>query len=663
LTAQREGRIFDRAEEDQIVATVQAPRRVGPILWALLVITPLILAIPAESAAIEVTCGGLAVDIMGTPGDDVIVGTPEADVIHGLGGNDRIKGLEGEDTICGGDGNDVLIGGPDADTMFGGRNSDRIRGQAGNDVLSGGRGHDTIDGGIGDDVLYGKKGNDKLAGGKGDDTISGSLGNDTLVGGSQVDQLDGGDGTDRCAGDSEVACELAAIDFVVERFLINQAVPQADSAQAANERVGTVKGRPGVIRVFISANQEGITSPAVHLFYRKNGENVRVKLSGPATVPTTPQESDLGTTFNYVFDETLLDVGIEMYVIVDRAGNTLEVSEGNNRYPESGWRDVDTQYVPQMKITVVPITIEGGPSASISQSQAEALLQKTLKVHAIGDYDINVRANYTFENPTGTSSDWTKLLSEMASLRAAENPNRQYHAFLPTGLSPGIGGIGYVGYPAAVSVQNADTIAHETGHNLNLPHNPCSGGEGNPDLNYPYEGGDIGTWGYDIYTGALYNPAVYKDLMTYCGPEWISDYSFAKVLDYRSGNFGWDAPTFGLAAAGTGTVVQFSGMVSSTPQQAATQVPLVAHDSAPAIASVGVVDHPAMAPEPGAETLVARDGDGAVVASVPFRAYAIDHADGAFFLFSVELADADLARVATWTIERAGRVVASRAAG
>ena len=229
--------------------------------------------------------------------------------------------------------------------------------------------------------------------------------------------------------------------------------------------------------------------------------------------------------------------------------------------------------------------------------------------------------------------------------------------------SPGIGGIGYVGYPAAVSIQNADTIAHETGHNLNLPHNPCSGGEGNPDLNYPYAGGNIGTWGYDIYTGALYDPAVYKDLMTYCGPEWISDYTFNKVLEYRSSNFGWDVSTFGLAPAGTGTVVQFTGTVPSSPEQAASQTALIAHDASPAITSVTIVDRPALAPEPGDHTLVARDGGGTIVAAVPFRSYAIDHADGAFFLFSVELADADLARVTTWSIEAAGHVLTSRAAG
>jgi Ca2+-binding RTX toxin-like protein len=42
-------------------------------------------------------------NILGTPGDDIIVGTALADIIDGLAGND---------VIAGGDGNDRLFGRP-----------------------------------------------------------------------------------------------------------------------------------------------------------------------------------------------------------------------------------------------------------------------------------------------------------------------------------------------------------------------------------------------------------------------------------------------------------------------------------------------------------------------------------------------------------------------
>lgn len=84
------------------------------------------------------TCGGLAVTIRGTPGDDILVGSEGPDVIHGLEGNDVIDGLGGDDVICGGPGKDVLRG-------FDG--DDKLYGQSGDDTLNGGDGNDRLYGG------------------------------------------------------------------------------------------------------------------------------------------------------------------------------------------------------------------------------------------------------------------------------------------------------------------------------------------------------------------------------------------------------------------------------------------------------------------------------------------------------------------------------------
>ena len=58
------------------------------------------------------------------------------------------------------------------------------------------------------------------------------------------------------------------------------------------------------------------------------------------------------------------------------------------------------------------------------------------------------------------------------------------------------------------------------------------------DPYYPYEAGNIGTWGYD-FTGlyehadvGLVEPGE-PDLMGYCGDSWVSDYHFTKAFRYR----------------------------------------------------------------------------------------------------------------------------------
>ena len=80
------------------------------------------------------------------------------------------------------------------------------------------------------------------------------------------------------------------------------------------------------------------------------------------------------------------------------------------------------------------------------------------------------------------------------------------------------------------------TFAHELGHNLGLRHAPCGGPSG-VDPRYPYSNGSIGVWGYAFAAGGvpgrLLNPEGYRDLMSYCGPEGVSDFNFTLALDYR----------------------------------------------------------------------------------------------------------------------------------
>jgi hypothetical protein len=665
----------------------------------------------------------MAVTLAGTDGNDILTGSTGIDVIHGRGGDDIIHGLDGRDTICGGSGDDELYGGGNADDIFGGPGADTLSGGSGHDELSGGKGDDDVGGGSGRDVLRGGRdvdiltggpgadklyggggsdelfggdaddhlyggsgndllvamvGNDRAAGNGGADTIRGQGGDDTLVGGSGVDVVDGGVGDDRCAGDTVLACEGQPVDYKLERFLINQAVPAADSSQDAGDRVGTVRNRAGIARAFVSGDRSGLASPTVHLYYKLGGTVGKVLMDGPEILPENPLESDLSTTFNYVFDDSFLEPGMRMYVVVDRNDGTLEVSEANNRYPQTGWMDIDTRDVPTLRITVVPVD-----GVTLSQGQAEELFEKTMKMHPVGDYEIDVRDPYVCEACTGElNGDWVTLLNEMLALQQLEHPwythpenrNWMYHAIVPSSWrEQRVAGIGYIGWPAAVSSLGsgeAETVAHEAGHNLNLYHNRCRGDEEiPPDADpYPYAGGSIGRWGYDAATGNTYDPDGWADLMTYCSPEWISDFSFGKALNFRLDGYAPDLQADGLASAGTGSVVEFSGSVPAN-ARAVANFEAVPKDKrinrAPVteISSIEIVDHAAVPPIPGGHLLVGRDDQGAVVTVVAFSAYAMDHAPGAHFLFSVEIAPEELATIATWEVEKSGKVLTTLAVG
>ena len=98
-----------------------------------------------------------------------------ANQIHGNAGLNILDGGAGDDQLEGVAGNDTLSGG------------------AGDDQLEGGAGNDTLSGGSGDDALFGDQGNDRLLGGAGNDTLyirgGDAVAGESYIGGTGADTL------------------------------------------------------------------------------------------------------------------------------------------------------------------------------------------------------------------------------------------------------------------------------------------------------------------------------------------------------------------------------------------------------------------------------------------------------------------------------------------
>ena len=91
--------------------------------------------------------------------------------------------------------------------------------------------------------------------------------------------------------------------------------------------------------------------------------------------------------------------------------------------------------------------------------------------------------------------------------------------------APGAGGIAPIGGRVLFSAANGANIAQELGHSMGLRHAHCGSA---PDIDsfLPYADCTIGACGYDHERNVLVYPQYYYDLMTYCEPAWVSDYSF-----------------------------------------------------------------------------------------------------------------------------------------
>ncbi len=165
-------------------------------------------------------------------------------------------------------------------------------------------------------------------------------------------------------------------------------------------------------------------------------------------------------------------------------------------------------------------------------------------VRAAGTFVTNTPIDDPRTSPGSCSPNWGPLLAQVAALVAldqAANPGTPwvYYGLIANGIPvnvPGCNG-GATGGVAGQPV----TYAHEIGHQLGLPHARC-GNAGNGNPSYPvYEPYDlpvdppgtanwtmasVGEFGLDINSGAIADPATFEDFMSYCGPRWISKFTY-----------------------------------------------------------------------------------------------------------------------------------------
>jgi hypothetical protein len=166
--------------------------------------------------------------------------------------------------------------------------------------------------------------------------------------------------------------------------------------------------------------------------------------------------------------------------------------------------------------------------------------------------DITVRAPWQYTrtiSPTG--SGFGSVLQALQDLRQQDNvaddiyyygalaPASNMNSYCGGGCVTGLSslsddpsdafvrasvGIGFTGE------DSADTKAHEVGHAHGRQHSPC-GGASDPDPQNPYSGGGIGVFGYNLNTKQLIPSSQGKDIMGYCQPEWVSDYTYQALFD------------------------------------------------------------------------------------------------------------------------------------
>ncbi len=308
------------------------------------------------------------------------------------------------------------------------------------------------------------------------------------------------------------------------------------AVQSPKYPVPLVAGEQALLRVFVTAARPTTAEiPPVRARFYLNGTEIHVSdiPAEAAPIPTEVVEGSLSRSANAEIPGAIVQPGLEMVIEVDPDG-TLDPSLGvARRIPETGRTAVDVRELPVFNLTVIPFLWSAAPDSAVLEAvesmaadpQGHELLWHTRTLLPIND--LEVRAH----EPVVTSSNHPYAqLQETRAIRAMEGGSGYYMGMNSDPFTGGgIAGLssGQVSFARLIP----STIAHEIGHSLSLDHAPC---QVNTFLDhfFPYWDGRIGVWGYDFDTGRLVPPDT-GDLMSYCRPRWISDYSFTNALRYR----------------------------------------------------------------------------------------------------------------------------------
>jgi hypothetical protein len=318
--------------------------------------------------------------------------------------------------------------------------------------------------------------------------------------------------------------------------LVISAVEVTQGVQDAGNGIPLVKGRSTVVRIY--AQGVGGLSLATGVQFAVAANQTASALSGSPMVLTTnlkssPRQDNYSSTINVTLPAAWLDGSYQLTVTLDPNNILPEQNEGNNVRV----LPVSFTAVQPLKVMIVPVAYTHQPDGRSFPPPSRDTVSDTIRrMYPVSQVDISWHAPYAFTGDLRDVNAFSKLLSQLNGMKSSENApaDMVYYGLVPTKnasgswFSGGVVGIGYVGHRVSLGLDYNNsglTAAHEIGHNLGRYHAPC-GSVGSPDPNYPYANAIIGAFGLDIAGGTSYSPTGGKDLMSYCSPKWISDYTY-----------------------------------------------------------------------------------------------------------------------------------------
>jgi hypothetical protein len=336
----------------------------------------------------------------------------------------------------------------------------------------------------------------------------------------------------------------AMIDLVLNQVEVTQSV------QNSSNTVPMVAGRPTVARVYVTVS--GVTEASnviVEASATRNGVPLpgSPRRSDPRTVTTSVSRGNYASSFNLALPAEWLSGNVRLSIVVDPDNRITEVNETNNSLTQT----LEFLAVPRLDLTIVPVQYTHTPNGRTYPAPTrDTVSDWVMRAYPIPGINVRLRAPISFTGDLRSGNEWERLLDLITDVKLSDGAPSSwvYYGLIPIAngsdrwFSSGIAGIGWIGLRASAGLDLTGSTdaagrlaAHEIGHNLGRFHAPC-GVSGDPRQPFPYSNASIGpdVYGLDISRARVWSPVApdtTKDLMSYCQPQWVSDFTYQGLLN------------------------------------------------------------------------------------------------------------------------------------